>query len=100
VLVCGAVGCPVLEDKPFAGSDMNIRMDAATRRYLSGPTGALVSEGGLQLSKIFDWYAADFKSAGGPLAFVRRHLPSAVDAKLGADPKVSYLEYNWTLNQQ
>jgi hypothetical protein len=100
VLVCGAVGCPILEPKPYQGTALSTRMDAATRRYLASRHGAVVQDGQVALSRIFDWYKADFGGEAGALAFVRRHLKDADAKRLGAEPKVSYLEYNWTLNQQ
>lgn len=105
VLVCAAVGCPILEDKPYAGSDVNARLEAATRRYLSGPTGAIAETGALKLSMIFSWYAADFvgiEGGGDPgvLSFVKKYLPAEASQKAGNAPKISYLDYNWTLNQQ
>jgi hypothetical protein len=100
VLVCGAVGCPILEEKPYAGSNTDARMEAATKRYLAAPTGAVVEAGSLKLSKIFDWYKADFGGDAGVLAFVKQHLAKDAAAKLGDAPKVSFIDYNWTLNQQ
>ena len=100
VLVCAAVGCPILESKPYAGSDIDKRFAAATRRYLAGRTGAVPGTGSVQLSKIFDWYKADFGGPDGVVAFVKKHLPAKKAEALGKAPKVSFLEYNWTLNQQ
>ena len=99
-LVCGAVGCPILERAPWAQGDLNARLNAATRRYLSSAAGAKVEAGALTLSKIFDWYAADFGGAAGVVTFVRQHLPPAQAEALGASPRVGYIDYNWTLNQQ
>lgn len=100
VLVCGAVGCPILEGQPYAGGSLEARFDAATRRYLASPAGAQVESGALKLSKIFDWYAADFGGEAGAVAFVKKHLSAEAAAKAGDAPKISYLDYNWTLNQQ
>lgn len=100
VLVCGAVGCPILESTPYEGSDVDARMDAATRRYLASPTGAVVKDGALELSQIFNWYKADFGGDAGVTAFVKKHLPEELAKKAGDAPKVSYIDYNWTLNQQ
>lgn len=100
VLVCGAVGCPILESQPFAGSNLEQRMDAATRRYLSSNSGATVSKAELRLSKIFDWYHRDFGGPEGVLAFVKKHLPDEAKNLMGDRPKVTFLDYNWTLNQR
>lgn len=100
VLVCGAVGCPILDPAPYTGSDVDARLDAAAQRYLAGPTGAVAKEGAVELSKIFDWYARDFGGENGVVAFVKRFLAPEASARVGAAPKVSFFDYNWTLNQQ
>lgn len=99
LLVCGAVGCPRLERAPLVGSDVRARASAAARAYLATPRGAIVRSGELELSKIFEWYAADFGGPAGVLAFARAHLPREAAEKLGQAPKVRSLEYDWTLNQ-
>jgi hypothetical protein len=100
ILVCGAVGCPILEPTPFAGANVDERMDRATRRYLASPAGAQVAEGAIKLSMIFKWYEADFGGPAGVLAFVKKHLAPEQAKKLGDAPKVEFIDYNWTLNQQ
>ncbi|MFO0723872.1 MAG: DUF547 domain-containing protein [Myxococcota bacterium] len=99
LLVCGAFGCPSLEQRPIRGSDAKARAEAAAKRYLATPRGATV-EGPelLRLSKIFDWYAADFGGPAGVLSFVRARLPPERARVLGPAPKVEHLDYNWTLN--
>lgn len=101
VLVCGAVGCPMLESKPYEGSsDLSARLDGATRRYLASPAGLRAQENWLRISKIFDWYSPDFGGEPGALEFVRKYAPKATLDKAGPTPKVSYVDYNWTLNEQ
>lgn len=100
VLVCAAVGCPVIEDRPFTGGQLDARLHAATRRYLTSPTGAKIEDGAVALSKIFDWYKADFGGSEGVVTFVKRQLPPELAKRLGDAPKVSFIDYNWTLNQQ
>ena len=100
VLVCAAVGCPILEPTPYTGTPLEGRLDQATRRYLHAPTGARVADGTIALSKIFDWYKADFGGKDRVLPFVQNYLTPKEKAQLGASPKVTFIDYNWTLNQQ
>ncbi len=108
VLVCASISCPDLPPRAFAGDDLNVRLTEATRRFLSDPgKGAKVvlAEGKppvLRLSMIFKWFAADFTAGSGSvLDFVLPYLPTA--ARRGLRPrkdevKISYLEYDWSLN--
>ena len=100
VLVCGAVGCPILESTPYLGSNVSQRMARATKRYLASPHGARISADGVRLSKIFDWYKGDFGGDEGVRAFVAKHVPEAKAAQVTKAPKIEYIDYNWTLNQQ
>lgn len=100
VLVCAAVGCPIIEPRPYYGTNVNERMSVATRRYLASPTGAKISDGVMKLSMIFKWYEKDFGGKQGVIDFVKKHLPKEQAKQLGDTPKVEYLDYNWTLNQQ
>lgn len=99
VLVCAAVGCPILESRPYSGDNIDKRFDAATRRYLAGPTGALVSAGKLSLSNIFNWYEPDFGGPAGVIGFVKKHLSAEQAALAGDNPKVEIIPYDWNLNK-
>ena len=47
------------------------------------------------MSKIFDWYGGDFAgSGGGVVPFINKYRKPP----LPADAKVSFQEYNWSLN--
>ncbi|MBK8011617.1 MAG: DUF547 domain-containing protein [Deltaproteobacteria bacterium] len=100
ILVCGAVGCPILEAQPYSGSDIEARMENATRRYLQGPTGAIPGPNSIRLSKIFDWYSKDFGNSTQLVSFVRARLLPSAQAVLGPSPTIDFIDYNWTLNQQ
>ena len=50
----------------------------------------------LRLSRIFDWYKADFeKSAGSLESFLRRYRTGAT---IPDGLRIEYLEYSWALN--
>ena len=50
-----------------------------------------------QLSQIFDWYKVDFKAGGGVIAFINDYIMTSV--ALAPKAKISYLEYDWALNE-
>lgn len=100
VLVCAARGCPVLDPRPYTGSDLERRLEEATTRYVRSNVGARVQGETLSLSKIFEWYAADFGGQDGAVAFVRRRLQRQKDAALGETPKVAFFDYDWRLNSK
>ena len=64
---------------------------AAQRRLRRGDAS------GCKLSHIFDWYKDDFGGAPDKvIAWINRYRPDG--AKLPADAKIEYVDYDWSLN--
>ena len=54
----------------------------------------------LKLSKIFSWYGEDF---GDKVAFVKKYAEGDLEARLealGDRVRISYLPYDWSLNDK
>ena len=70
------------------------QLNDQARRFLANPgKGLRVAPDGVHVSRIFDWFAADFASAGGVLRFIARYAEVPTDAGYAAD-----IDYNWRLN--
>lgn len=105
---CASIGCPALRPEAYVGSRLSSQLDDQTRRFLRDRSRNRYEPGkGVQVSKIFDWYAEDFdKHAGGVAKFLAKYadslgLDSAAAGKLesGALP-ISYTDYDWQLNDK
>jgi hypothetical protein len=100
-IVCASLSCPPLRREPYAAERLDAQLDDSLRRFLADPRkGARwdAATGTLWLSRVFEWFEADFAAAGGVVAFVRPHLPEPVRAGLPAFPRVRHLDYDWSLN--
>lgn len=104
-IVCASVSCPPLARTPFEASALDQQLDATLTRFLANPQkGAHLDRATqtLRLSKIFDWFEADFDSAGGVLSFVLPHLAED-DARWirshRADLRIEHFGYDWDLNE-
>jgi len=104
-IVCASIGCPRLlseaytagkvqqqlesNAKDFFGRSQNFRYDARSRRF--------------HLSSILSWFADDFGSGqAAQLRTIAKWLPdktSQAAARSGSG-SISYLDYNWNLNDQ
>ena len=93
---CAAISCPKLSNKAFTAINVEKELDRLTKEFLKTDNVNLI-EKSAQLSKIFEWYAADFiEESESVLKFVEQHSGMTFHPKV----KVSYLEYNWKLNKQ
>ncbi len=94
-LVCASVSCPNLAPFAFLPATLDEQLEARAKLFISQPRNVAVDGRTLRLSKIFDWFADDFKPVGGVLAFIAQRY----EADLPQNPKLRYFDYDWRLNQ-
>jgi len=111
-LVCASSSCPLLRAEAYVPERLNNQLTEQTVQFLNDPQRGLRVEGRtLWLSKIFDWYPADFvPEAKGffhrltpeKLApIVKPYLAPEVAQMIGQGRlEIRYLDYDWTLNAQ
>ena len=101
-LVCAALGCPPLRGEPYTGARLDGQLRDQGRQFMAATAKNRVDDAArvVWLSKIFDWYEADFRRPpGSVLAFAEKYFPpdSAAALKAGGF-KIKYTDYDWTLN--
>jgi hypothetical protein len=100
-IVCASLSCPALRREPWDPARLDGQLDDSMRHFLASPEkGSRLDRerGVLRLSRIFDWFEADFEPAG-VLAFVSRYLSDADRAYLETRrPRIEFFAYDWRLN--
>ena len=116
---CASIGCPLLDRKALTGASaaaLDAQLDDLMRRFMADRTRNRYNAqtNTLELSKIFDWYADDFRQ-GGKSFLVYAGFTSVAEvgaryADLLADreadrallraqqARVVHLDYDWSLN--
>jgi hypothetical protein len=96
-LVCASISCPRLRNEAYTADKLDRQLDEQGRDFLNNPVKNNVGQQSAQLSKYFDWYKGDWSKNGQSVAkWVNKYAAT----KMNPDAKVSYLDYNWNLNQQ
>ncbi|MBD2716661.1 DUF547 domain-containing protein [Microvirga sp. STR05] len=96
-LVCAAVSCPRLRPEAYTAARLESQLDEQGRDFLNNPDKNKPGKSSAQLSRYFDWYKSDWTDNGQTVAgWVNRYAA----AKMDSNAKISYLDYNWQLNQQ
>jgi Protein of unknown function, DUF547 len=90
-LNCAARSCPPLHNRAFRGNTVQNILEQRTRQFIRSSANDL-SEQKIKISKIFDWYKADF---GDIAAFLNKYAT----VKIASGATVEYIEYNWQLNE-
>lgn len=95
-LVCASGSCPILLNEAYIADKLDMQLDAQAKVFLSDKSRNDISADNPKLSKIFDWYAMDFKSKGVTVIdFINKYS----SVKIKATAKVTYLDYSWNLNE-
>jgi hypothetical protein len=109
-LVCGTVSCPTLRFEPFDGSKVDGQLDDQMKVFLANG-GAVpdTDRGTLSLSRVLQWYGADFVRPHAMPGWIpprKTHLVEAINPWLDAavtdwladaGPKISFQRYDWGL---
>lgn len=91
-VVCAAKSCPPLWNGAFTESNVNSVLNKRTRSFINNSSMNTLNSNSVEISKIFDWYQKDF----GDLT---DYLSKYSSTKIADDAKISYKDYNWSLNE-
>ena len=98
-LVCAAMSCPRLRNEAYAGPTLNIQLDNQGRDFVNNPAkNKLIPADKPQISSIFNFYPKDFTKNGSKS--VQEFINRYADTKIKPDAALSYMTYNWALNEQ
>ena len=96
-LVCAARSCPRLRNEAYTAAKLDAQLDDQGSDFLNNPAKNSITSKKASLSKYFDWYKGDWKDSGKSVEYwVNKYAKT----KINKDTEISYLEYNWALNEQ
>jgi hypothetical protein len=109
---CASIGCPALRPEAFVAASLGAQLEDQTRRFLKDRSRNRFDRkaGELRVSKIFDWYRADFEKGflgardlegflaryAGSLGLTVAEKQSLIDGELD----IEFSEYDWSLNDR
>lgn len=96
-LVCASKSCPLLLNEAYQAGKLEEQLNRQTKAFLSDSFRNRISANSAQISSIFNWYSMDFNKNGGS---VRDFINKYSQTKIKSDAKITYLEYDWGLNEQ
>ncbi|MCA0132536.1 DUF547 domain-containing protein [Winogradskyella alexanderae] len=94
-IVCASTSCPKLQNKAFTGTNLETMLTKSTKAFLSDTSKNEITPNSLKLSKIFKWFAKDFKQDESLIDFLNRYS----NVKISENASKSFKNYNWDLNE-
>ena len=105
---CASVSCPPVPMRAFTGERLDDQLDELTRAALTNPDYVSIDGEALLVTKIMEWYGADFidpensGSASTLAAYIAKYATEDVRAFIaehGDNPPVTFRDYDWHLNK-
>ena len=95
-IVCASYSCPTLRNEAFIAEQLDKQLDDQGRDFINDPRKNRIENAQkAELSKIFSWYGGEFKKK----TTLIEYLNQFADTKLEEDAEISFMEYNWSLNE-
>ncbi len=88
---CAAKSCPPLLNKAYTAGNLERTLEQRTRQFINDGKYNSLSGKAASVSKIFEWYAADF---GDLRVFLNKYAAK----KLKPGAVITYKNYDWDLN--
>lgn len=92
---CASISCPKLLNEAYTPAKIESQLEKVTREFINSDKNR-ISKNSVELSKIFDWYKGDFTENDRTLI---QYVNQYSDIKINSDASVSFLEYDWDLNE-
>lgn len=104
-IVCASIGCPRLLNEAYVTDRVQQQLDTNARDFFARSQNFHYDQAGrrFHLSSILSWFDEDFGSnQAAQLRTIAAWLPSdaARQAAMQNAVRVSFLDYNWNLNEQ
>ena len=94
-IVCASYSCPKLQNYAFVASNLEDQLTIATKEFLNDSKRNSITESAVGLSKIFQWFAKDFKQNSSLIGFLNEYS----DIKISEKAKKGFKDYSCALNE-
>jgi hypothetical protein len=108
VVNCASIGCPAIRNEAITAEKLEAQLEDSTKKFLADRSRNRISDGQVQVSKIFDWYGKDFAKGWKGYTSLNQFFAKYADALTdnAADKqalaegklKITFLDYDWGLN--
>ncbi|MEY4259057.1 MAG: hypothetical protein RL656_30 [Bacteroidota bacterium] len=92
---CASFSCPLLRNEAYYASRLDEQLNDAMRKFVNDPQRNQLDKANIKISKIFSWFAGDFKLNG---LSVVDYFNKYAKKRVQANARIDFLEYQWELN--
>ena len=91
---CASFSCPPLLNEAYTGAKIEDQLQQAANRFINDTQRNTITAKTLTISKIFKWFARDFKKKQTLIEFLNTYA----EVSINSNATIDYMDYNWQLN--
>ncbi len=93
---CASGSCPKLANMAFTEENIDSALEKLMKEFVNDSSRNKLSEKKVKISSIFNWFKDDFTKEGTVIDYLNKYS----DIKINKKAKISYLNYDWSLNEK
>lgn len=93
---CASGSCPKLANMAFTEQNIDSALEKLMTAFVNDSSRNKLSEKKVKISSIFNWFKDDFTKEGSVIDYLNKYA----DIKINKKAKISYLNYDWSLNEK
>ena len=93
---CASGSCPKLGNVAFTEANIDAELTKLMKAFVNDPIRNKLGKKKVQISEIFNWFKDDFTKSGSVVDYLNKYSNTEINAKA----KISYLKYDWSLNEK
>ncbi|MBR9777175.1 MAG: DUF547 domain-containing protein [Cytophagales bacterium] len=92
---CASISCPKLMNHAYSAKNLDAQLQQAAYTFINNPMHNSLTKEQAELSPLFSWFEEDFTRKGSLVDFINQYAEN----KLNNEAKISFKDYNWSLNE-
>lgn len=92
---CASYSCPKLASRAYTAENLESQLESAAVDFINDTKRNRINPEKAEISQIFKWFRSDFTEDGSLREYLNRYSQNPV----GPDTKLTYIKYDWSLNE-
>jgi hypothetical protein len=93
---CASISCPKLANIAFTENNIDATLEDLMKAFVNDNTRNKIAKNTIEISSLFDWFTEDFTINSSLIAYLNMYS----ETKINSDATISYLKYDWSLNNK
>jgi len=93
---CASCSCPKLRREAYTALQLEVQLTEQAIEFINDPKRNNITEQQAELSKIFSWFKGDFTKKSTLKEFINQYS----NIKINEDTRISFMNYDWSLNEK